>query len=315
MGSPPASVSDSPGGSSPSEYYPPPAGPTFGPPTASWTFSPPVPELLGRIRDGAKLYLLVLSIQLALVVLSVSFFGYSAGAGPLASLVGVSLASANLAVSVVVTLLSIVLLILVLVSWLRWRDGVRPLPRSAPSLGASYVSVASSAARDYARTVWAYIAALAFSVGSGFALEFIAASHVGSTFCETGSTGQTCTTTVSSSTETLIATLAFGLFLQILFILVYYFSTRSLRGALRPLASPLQQQQLDRGRIVMLAGAAIAPVSLLNVGLALGDVSLGAFSLVGVISPVLLVYGMYQIYHAYDVWCRAHPPSQAMPPV
>jgi len=203
-------------------------------------------------------------------------------------------------------------LIFTIVSWVKWRSGIRPLPDSAAAYGPAYWNAAESAKKDYGRTVWSFLSIFIATIIFVIATVVYAVSQVLS-HCP-GLTANN--TTCLSNTGVLVggilgATLAFGLVVALLQFLMYFFSSRSLVDAVRPLSGPEEQKHLDRGRLAMVVGAALTPVGLVNAGLILYGHPFEPLAFVGILTPLLLLYGMYEIHGAYSRWLErpSLPPS------
>jgi hypothetical protein len=295
----------------------PPAGPPVGP-GSWWAFRPlPVREHLGRIREGIRWYLLVLLLNFLSAIAGAAFVGYVVGGVFSGSTANAPTAGAAVAsgVSTALGLVGLLTLIFTIVSWLKWRSGIRPLPESAMEFGPAYWTAAESAKKDYGRTVWAFLSVFLASLIFIIAIVAYAVSQV---INACGGLGANNTGCVSSSANVaggvLGATLAFGLVVALLEFLMYYFSSRSLVDAIRLISGPAEQQRLDRGRLWMVVGAAITPVGLVNAALILEGHAFEPLAFVGILSPLLLLYGLYEIHGAYSAWLERRSPPPTGPP-
>ncbi|MCI4326239.1 MAG: hypothetical protein L3K16_01175 [Thermoplasmata archaeon] len=270
------------------------------------------------MHDGVRWYLVTLLLQVVVGVLTAAFSGFVLGAffsaGDLTSTT-----TAGTDLEGLVTLLGFLALLLTLVAWLKWRSGVLALRDSAGESGPAYQQAADSARRDYGRSLWSFLsiilASIVFSIAlAAYVFERIAAA------CPAASGGVNPNCPANVAPLTLVGTseaiVAFGLVAAVLQFLVYYYASRSLVDALRPLVGSTEQRRLDRGRLVMVVGAALTPVGILNAGLGLLGISFLPLAFAGLVTPILLLAGLYQIYAAYSAWLgRPGPPFAPAPPI
>jgi hypothetical protein len=298
-----------PGGAPGSPYYaataPAPIAsiPTpYGPP-GSFYRGPPVPDLLGKIRGALTVYLVVLLLEFLAAIISSAVLGYTtaglfSGVGSTSSVGGVASGLAGL--SILTGLLGFIAFILIIVSWLRWRDGVKPLPDAAASAGAPYADDARKALTNYSRTFWVFIITLLSAIGFAIALVAIVIGSVAACLGQNTTSNSTCTNTTNVLGSIEGAVLGYSILAFLLGVLLYYFATTSLVVSIRALASPADQERLDRGRMVAILGAALAPLGLINDALAFVGHAVPAVALLGVISPFLLLLGFYLLYSAFS---------------
>jgi hypothetical protein len=292
-----------------------PVGPPLPPPPArGWEFRPtPVSEYLGRIDDGIRWYLATLALTLLSAVISAAYVGYVvSGVFSGGSLSTSAASSLSPGVSDGLSLSAFVVLILTIVSWVKWRSGVLYLSQSAIEYGTGYLHAADTARKDYSRAVWSFLAILIGSIIFSIVLAAYVLSQLANSCSQFGANNTTCLSNgVAVSAGGVVGgILAFGLVAALLEFLQYYFASRSLVDALRPLASSEGQQRLDRGRLAMVVGAALTPVGLVNAGLILLGRGFPPLGFVGLLTPLLLLYGLYEIHQAYAAWlARPVPPG------
>jgi hypothetical protein len=323
--------------SSPATSYPPfppypgpivPVGPPLGSPTTSFSYGPSVREYLEKIHDGIRWYLATLLLMTFTAIGNVALTGYvvstSFGTGANGA-PSAGFASASTGALYLLGAIGFVAFILIIVSWVKWRSGIRPLPEVAMEYGPAYLASAQSAAKDYSRTVWSFLAILIGTVIFAIALAayFVSQAinhcgplHANNTSCVTSA--------VSDVAGSLGIVLAFGLVIAIFQFLQYFFASRSLVDSLRPLVDDATKRTLDRGRLLMVVGAGLTPLGLVNAALLIGKDSVPALGLVGLITPVLLLVGLYHIHTGYASWFETAsrpppvgsggaPPPMAMP--
>jgi hypothetical protein len=296
-----------------------PVGPPIGFASPFVSYRPPAREFLRKIGDGIRWYLVVLLIDLIVGVLSAVLTGYVLS--PTLTLGGSSLPSAGVAGISTVALIAVsglvfLAFVFTIVAWVVWRSGIRPLPDVAGEFGPAYAASAREAARDYGRTVLAFVALLLSGVVFAVVLEAYDLSRVvGECARRFPVNNTTCAPAPVStaSTGSLAIILAFGAVAAVLGFLEYYFASRSLVDALRPLVSTTEQARLDRGRVIMVMGAALVPVGLVNAVLLLGSRALFEVGLAGLIAPILLFLGLYQIHRVYAAWSKT--PAGPVPPL
>ncbi|MCI4320736.1 MAG: hypothetical protein L3K05_00290 [Thermoplasmata archaeon] len=311
------------GAQPPSPFAPPPpsgiapVGPPIMGPPAGWAYGPSVPELLGRVNEGVRWYLIVLILQFLGAAASAAVSGYVLGGGAFAAPIsgntnGGAFASVLL-LGLGLAIFGVLAFVLTIVAWVKWRSGVRALPDAAPSMGAAYLESARLAARSYSRTIYAFIAEIVSSIALAIGITaLIVAETLGSLpNCSGGNRTVPCSSTGSVSipnSEIQAAIVVGGLVFELFAFLVYYFASTSLVAALAPLASPAQQEELHQGRLAVLLGAALLPLGLVAEVVGYVGPQIPALGFLGLVSPALLLYGMYRIHGAYSGWCDAHPP-------
>jgi hypothetical protein len=307
----------------PPPWLPPPPPPTFAPlgsivpvgpplpppPPGGWAFRPtPIAELLAHIHSGIRWYLAALVLNLVAGAVSAALLGYIVG-GVFSggSVTTGATTTVSTGVSDVLGLLGFLLLLLTVVAWVKWRSGVLYLPEAAVEYGVGYGLSAQSARKEYSRSLWSFLTILIGSFVFAIALAGYVVSKVASACAQAAANNTTCATAGSglSGTGLAEATLAFGLFAAVFEFLMYYFASRSLVDAIRPLCPSEGQGRLDRGRLAMVVGAALTPIGLLNAGLTILGTSFLPLAFAGLVTPVLLLYGLYEIDRAYSGWLEA----------
>ncbi|MCI4332959.1 MAG: hypothetical protein L3K01_04435 [Thermoplasmata archaeon] len=319
MGAPPGALPPPP----PPPYYAPPypgqmtpVGPPLGSPPTGYRYGPPARELIRKIGDGVRWYLVTLVLSLLSAIGSAVLTGYvvssAFGLGG-SSLPSAGLSASSTALAIGLGVLGLLVFVLTIVAWLSWRSGVRQLPAAAMEFGSAYATSAQSALKDYGRTVWSFLSIL---IGTVVFAIVLAAYIVSQAFAHcSGPLQSNNTSCVTSGASTLSNTvgivLVFGLIVALLQFLQYFFASRSLVDSIRPLVAEPQQQRLDRGRLFMVIGAGLTPVGLINAALLLGNHAVPVLGFVGLLTPILLLLGLYQIHEVYVGWNSASPQGGA----
>lgn len=316
----------SPPGSSPgSTYYAataPAPIPQMPPPgaVAPWyERGPSLYELVQKIRGGLQLYVVALLLQFVAAIVSAAVVGYtSAGlfGGSLDAAKAEGVASGAVGLGLLSGLAVFVAFILIIIAWLRWRDGIRPLPQAAMASGQLYALAAQEAVKNYSRTFWMFILQILSAIGFAIVLVAVIIGSVAGCIGQNSTTNSSgCATHVTGIIGNIVGvTVGYAVVVFVLTLLMYYFATTSLVGALRAIASPAEQTRLDRGRLFAILGVVLSPLGLLNLALVDGNINVPAIAFVGLISPLLLLYGFYELHGAYSSWTaskvdRGPPPT------
>lgn len=325
MGAPPGALRPPP----PPTYYAPPysgsmapIGPPIGMPPTGYRYGPPARELIRKIGDGVRWYLITLVLSLLAAIGSAVLTGYvvsSAFGFGGTSLPSAGISASSAALSLGLGVLGILVFVFTIVAWLKWRSGVRQLPAAAMDFGPAYVTSAQSALKDYGRTIWSFLSILIGTVIFAIVLvAYILSQIFGHCSGPLQSNNTSCLSSSASNVSgTVGIVLVFGLLVALLQFLEYFFASRSLVDSLRPLVPEPQQQRLDRGRLFMVIGAGLNPVGLINAALLIANHSVPVLGLVGLLTPTLLLLGLYQIHEVYVTWNSAPPqggsPSMGYP--
>ena len=164
-----------------------------------------------------------------------------------------STSGAYVALQGVEVLVGFVAFVLLIIAWLKWREGIRAIARSSGEYGPVHATEAEQANRDYGRTVWMFAAILISTVAG----VIVAAAIVVSALVGSFTTSSTTINISSFWTELVVFVICFAVFLTFLNFLMYYFSSRSLKGEFYSLASPETKAQMESARLFMLIGAII----------------------------------------------------------
>jgi len=224
-----------------------------------------------------------------------------------------SLTSANLGIVALAGVAELVGFVFLLVSWITWRGGVRALVNAT---GGPYAGPAGAAAEEastaYGRTVLTFIIGLVVAILLATLLVAAIIASVTSG-CVAGAP-TTCTAPTgdqfAQARATIIGvTVAIAIFGAILNVIAYHFATRSFEATLRPFGSAPAHARVVAARPWILLGAALAPIGL-------AALLAPALGLIGLVSPILVLYGFQEVVGGFDTWLESPPPAPtpAAPP-
>lgn len=289
----------------------------YGMPPGAQTF-----EAVREIRKGTRVYQVFVLVNLLVAVTLLGVLAAAGGLGgpgliqPPTVPVGNNTTttapfsqgptfSALVSVEAISGVFGFVGLFLIIWSWVTWRGGIQRLPRVIGEFGPAAYARAESALKDYARTIYTFIAAILVAVGLVVALAVILFSAISGTLSSsvTGAPG----ISVQTFQLEVYATLAVGIVLSfVLSFLMFFFASRSLVGSIDAIADPGVRGTLASGRRWILVGAALPAFALLGfVYLPLMLISLAA--------GLVLFVGFTLIVRAYGTFL-ARPPQPAPPP-
>ena len=296
-------------------------GPPLGYSAPPYRYGPPVREQIAKIHDGILWYLVTQFLSVVSGIGSALVTGYvlttSVGIGN-GNLPNAGIAAASIGAEYALGLLGLLVLVLTLVSWVKWRSGIRPLPDVAMEYGPAYATAARSAAKDYSRTIWTFIGIILASIIFALALAAYLVSQTLGRCAGRFPAGNnsTCLTpgSIPALSDIVGIVLAFGLLIAVFQFLLYFFASRSLVDAIRVLVSDADRQRLDRGRLLMVVGAGLTPLGLVNAALLIGGHSTPALGFIGLIPLILIVAGLYSIHRAYSSWLSTHTSPTASYP-
>lgn len=271
-----------------------------------------------RIRDASGLYrlVLILSIVAAVVYGAASIVSgspqglgipsqYNFQAGN--STATTSPNGALLGYVALAGLIGLINFILIIISWLRWRDGVRQLVTAAPEYGPTHANEAKEARRDYGYTVWTFILfILTIIVVVGAATVVIASTVVG--HIGLNRTAALTAAQASQLRSEVLALIVVAVIAGAVYQFIQYlFASRSLKASFFSLASPEQRNLLDRGRTLTLVGAALYFATALELVTPYG-------ALIAILPPLLILLGFTNLLNAYDGWLAGRPTVASGPP-
>jgi hypothetical protein len=268
-----------------------------------------------RIRSSIALYRVLIVLQLlgAIIGAAVSIATntpYAGGAGGFSVSSG-SASARSVAASVALAgglgiLLLVLILILTIISWLRWRDGIRRIASESGAMGPTHFRQAQEARKHYSYTVWTFITYILVAIIAAFVIVALIIGGLVGHFNPTNNSFTPPTSAqVQATQKNLTGAIAGIAVIGALFnFLLYYFASASLREAIGGVASPDIVRQLDSGRRYILIGVIIG----------FGGVASFFFSYASLISiavPVFLLLGFSAILTGYDQYLATPtgPPS------
>ena len=284
---------------------------------------PPVPrgsathQAVHRIREGIHTFLIanvvalvsgVFAFALSLLIYLVGipfllggfpFGGPGAGMGPFPGNSSAPMPPAfpvSLVLLIVfgifIGILGLIEFILVIIAWIRWRQGVKDLVPASWEYGPLPHQGALDAEMDYSYTVLFFILGLV-------ALILGASLLVALAFVSVGSPATGLATFVT------YALLVGGVYFLLEFFM-YYYASRSLLRGIWETANPGIRQKLDSGRLLMLVGGAFAGAGFLSS-------LLRPVGFIGFLGPLFLVWGLMRFESAYNEWLAFPPPCPPAP--
>jgi hypothetical protein len=193
--------------------------------------------------------------------------------------------------------------VLILVSYLKWRDGLKSLARTAWEYGAQHLNDVGSAQRDRRVAFGVWVTQFIFGIIAALVIFEI-------TFQAVLSGTQGGVRLSSSQTSDLQAQL-FDIFLataivgEVVALLLNFFASRSLARAIDGISQPVDRGLLRQGAALMVIGAALNVLGLLVLFTPGGLV-------VAAVSPFVIALGVTQLMRGYDAWLDHPPPLTPM---
>ncbi|MCI4351659.1 MAG: hypothetical protein L3K15_09145 [Thermoplasmata archaeon] len=273
-----------------------------------------------RIRSSISLYRILVIIQLIAVVVggTVAFLlavPYTTGVGGIgvssssSSLVGTGAAVGALLALAAVLVLTI--LILTIISWLRWRDGIRRIAAESGAMGANQFQHAQAAKKFYSYTVWTFIIGILVAIVAAVVVAAIIIGQVSGSFhfnATNGSYSAPTAAQIRAAQQTLIGVIVgVALLGGIINFLLYYFASTSLREAISGVAPPEALARLESGRRNVILGAAFNLASILSFVVPL-------IGLISIAQPILLLLGFTALLEGYDRYLATRPGPMFAPP-
>jgi hypothetical protein len=259
-----------------------------------------------RIQRSVTIYLIIplltaldaIVITAAVLVTGAFVVGNFGGSG-----IGGLVESNSAAISITGELVAFVGLILTIVAWLTWRGGVKQLAAAGGEYGPEQTKAAQGAEKDYSYAVYTWIATLFFGIGAAVVVFLFVLSAVADNINK-GESGVTAAANALTALVGLLLVIAIVSLL--LTILLYHFASRSLVRSISALATPSIRAKLDRGRMLILVGAAL--------GIA-GEGALVSSLLypLALISPIVLLVGFLSMRSGYGEWLGSPPPPTYTP--
>ncbi|HEV2230943.1 MAG TPA: hypothetical protein VGV64_02215 [Thermoplasmata archaeon] len=312
MGTPPP---DRPNFPSPGQtgYWippPPPPPPGFGPSGGGqWPLTTPPPpgasaiEAMTRIETSLTYYWVSLllgglgaAVSLALVG-SLSPGGIGSFGPSLSSHTTPVNALTALAVGAIAGLFSLIALVFVIIAWLTWRSGVNELAGAALEYGPSEAGIADRARRDVLYVLAIFLTELI--VGAGIGVAIFLASFVPQTNLPFNRTPMPVTT-ISPPADLPYITAGWTVVAVGLQLTMYFLALRGLSGALTAVRSNTPPAELEADRTFVLVGALLSVF-----GILLLVPSVWYVGALGLLSPLVLLYGFYRIRSRFSAWIRA----------
>ncbi len=291
--------------------------PFYAPAGYGWTRLPPQIEArnaIVRIFGAMGLYrwvptlAIVTSLIVAVVAAATGSVVTSTGVGGELSFPSFNNTSATTAsvgagataLAVISGFVALASLILVIVSWVRWRNGLREF-ESARGSPYSPTSAVEPSRRFYTGTLVAFLLQIAAAIAIGAFIGLLTFQAVVSNVA----TGASSLAALEN--EIRVTVIASVVVSAILSAAMYYCASSSLGAVIRPTSSPVEIARLDRARQLMVVGALVA----LSGALVLVSFWL---LLVAVIGPILILLGLQDLRAAYSAWLAGHPALPPPPP-
>lgn len=186
--------------------------------------------------------------------------------------------------------------VILVLAWAEWRTGAERLARAAGEYGPGAAAAASSG-----KDSWLY-ATVIFLVGLVTSITIAVYIVVSEVARSIGSLGRGNPSAISSSAAASVLEVAIvvGIVGTVFSFLTYWFATRGLVGGLAPIAPPPIQAQARSARAVVLLGAVLSVLGVAGYFLPFG-------SLLGVVAPLVILFGFWRLRGAYVAWLAAPP--------
>ncbi|MCI4357861.1 MAG: hypothetical protein L3J95_05835 [Thermoplasmata archaeon] len=303
-------------------FAPPPPGPWYGVPPGgppppgypiypAWVPAPQSPpgdrtrRAVEALKNSIDWYLtyLALTVLTALAAAALLSEATFSSAGPLSGAfrsVGRQGPTYSLgyllAVGALVGLIEVVGIIVLVVAWVKWRTGADRLSSSAGEFGVAAGEAARGAVRSWTYATVLYILGIVATLIVALALVAASISSV---------LGQGATNRSMAISQAVTASLAeivvvVGVVSFVFTFLTYWFATGGLVAGLVPIAPGALREKAQGARIVILLGAALTVLGVAGLLVPFGG-------LLGVVSPLVILYGFWKLRGAYQSWLSAPP--------